>query len=82
MHIDGCEHCGHTGFRGRLPVYEILLVDETMANAISEGSGRTALRNIAVESGFEPMVEMAKWRIAEGQTTFEEVWRVIGESPE
>jgi general secretion pathway protein E len=82
MHSDGCDHCGHTGFRGRLPVYEILLVDETMANAISEGSGRTALRNIAVESGFEPMVEMAKWRIAEGQTTFEEVWRVIGESPE
>ncbi len=77
----GCERCAHTGFLGRLPVYEILNVDESLANAISEGMGRTALRRIAVEAGFEPMLDMAKWRIAHGQTTFEEVWRVIGESP-
>lgn len=81
-HSAGCDRCGHTGFHGRLPIYEILIVDETMANAISEGDGRTALKKVALASGFEPMVEMAKWRISEGQTTFEEVWRVIGESPE
>lgn len=82
MHGCGCERCAHTGFLGRLPLYEILNVDEPMANAISEGQGRTALRRIAIEAGFEPMLDMAKWRIAQGQTTFEEVWRVIGESPE
>lgn len=78
----GCDRCAHTGFLGRLPVYEILNVDEALANAISDGQGRTALRRIAVEAGFEPMLDMAKWRIAQGQTTFDEVWRVIGESPE
>jgi general secretion pathway protein E len=77
----GCKRCGQTGFLGRLPIYEILLVDEVMANAIAEGSGRSALKQIAIKSGFVPMLEMAKWRIAEGQTTFDEVWRVIGESP-
>lgn len=79
---EGCDRCGHTGFHGRLPIYEILNVDEAMANAISEGMGRSALRKTAIAHHFEPMVEMAKWRIAQGQTTFEEVWRVIGESPE
>ena len=78
----GCARCAGTGFLGRLPLYEILSVDEPLANAIAEGQGRTALRQIAVEAGFEPMLDMAKWRIAQGQTTFEEVWRVIGESPE
>lgn len=78
----GCERCAGTGFLGRLPLYEILTVDEPLANAIAEGLGRTVLRQIAIEAGFEPMLDMAKWRIAQGQTTFEEVWRVIGESPE
>ena len=78
----GCDRCAHTGFLGRLPLYEILNVDEALANAISDGHGRTVLRKIALEAGFEPMLEMAKWRIAQGQTTFDEVWRVIGESPE
>jgi type II secretory ATPase GspE/PulE/Tfp pilus assembly ATPase PilB-like protein len=77
----GCDRCAQTGFLGRLPVYEILNVDEALANAISDGEGRTALRRVAVEAGFEPMLDMAKWRIFQGQTTFEEVWRVIGESP-
>ncbi|MBR7800857.1 Flp pilus assembly complex ATPase component TadA [Undibacterium sp. FT137W] len=82
MASEGCARCGHTGFHGRLPIYEILHVDDHMANAIAEGDGRSALRKVAIDSGFEPMVEMAKWRISQGQTTFDEVWRVIGESPE
>ena len=65
-----------------MPIYEILNVDEGLANAIADGHGRALLRRVAVDAGFEPMVEMAKWRIGQGQTTFDEVWRVIGESPE
>ena len=78
----GCKRCAHTGFYGRIPIYEILLVDETIANAISEGESRSSLSKTALKMGFEPMLEMAKWRISQGQTTFDEVWRVIGESPE
>jgi general secretion pathway protein E len=82
MQGHGCDRCTHTGFHGRLPVYEILNVNEALANAISDGKGRSELHRIAVESGFEPMLDMAKWSIAQGQTTFEEVWRVIGERPD
>lgn len=80
MHGAGCERCAGTGFFGRLPVYEILNVGEDMANAIADGNSRANLRRTALAHGFEPMSEMAKWRVAQGQTTFDEVWRVIGET--
>ena len=76
----GCEHCGHSGFYERLPVYEVLVIDHQLANAIAEESSRARLREIAHESGFETMMQLAKWRVARGQTTFEEVMRVVGES--
>ncbi|MBU0594597.1 MAG: GspE/PulE family protein [Gammaproteobacteria bacterium] len=82
MRGSGCDRCTHTGYLDRLPVYEILNVDESLANAIAEGKSRTALRQAALEAGFRPMLEMAKWRIGQGQTTFDEVSRVVGENPE
>ncbi len=75
----GCPRCGNTGFLGRLPIYEILTVDEALANAIADGQSRAKLQDIALSSGFEPMLEMAKWRISQGETTFEEVTRVTGD---
>ena len=82
MHGNGCERCNHTGYFGRLPVYEILSVDDTLANVLAEGSSRTTVRQAAIQSGFRTMLEMAKWRIGQGQTTFDEVSRVVGENVE
>jgi general secretion pathway protein E len=76
----GCEHCAHTGYYGRLPIYEILNIDDTMANLLAEGHGRIVLREAAIKAGFRPILEMAKWRIGQGQTTFEEVSRAVGEN--
>lgn len=81
MQGQGCVRCAHTGFLGRLPLYEILNVDQQLANAIADGKNRTELLRIALEAGFAPILDMAKWRVSQGQTTFDEVWRVIGESP-
>lgn len=78
----GCTRCGNTGYLGRLPVYEILVADDALCNAIAAGASRAALREAALASGFAPIAEMAKWRIAQGQTTFDEVARVIGEEPQ
>lgn len=78
----GCEHCGDTGYLGRLPVYELMTVDESLAAAIVDGESQTVVRQLADANGFEPMVEMARWRVAQGQTTPEEVARVLGQGPE
>jgi general secretion pathway protein E len=77
----GCERCRGSGYRGRLPVYEILHVDEALANAIADDVGREAVRAIAHAKGFAPMINVAKARVRKGQTTSEEIARVIGEGP-
>lgn len=77
----GCAQCAGSGYYGRLPVYEILRVDDALANAIADDAGREAIRTTATESGFRSMLALAKWRLCQGQTTFDEVARVVGEGP-
>lgn len=77
----GCPRCRHTGFHGRLPLYELLVIDEGLANAIADDAGREAIRGIAHERGFQTIVAVAKKRVLLGQTTSDEVFRVIGEGP-
>ncbi|WP_175891538.1 GspE/PulE family protein [Burkholderia cepacia] len=75
----GCAKCRHTGYMGRLPVYEILSIDDALANAIADDAGREAIRTIAFDAGFEPIATIAKRRVLLGDTTCDEVLRVIGE---
>ncbi|MCA7955587.1 GspE/PulE family protein [Burkholderia seminalis] len=75
----GCAKCRNTGYLGRLPVYEILSVDDALANAIADDVGREEIRTVAFDAGFEAIAEVAKRRVILGQTTCDEVVRVIGE---
>jgi general secretion pathway protein E len=77
----GCEQCRGSGYRGRLPVYEILVLDEAIANAIADDAGREAVRSLAHAGGFHDMTFVAKRRVALGQTTPAEVLRVVGDGP-
>lgn len=77
----GCPECRGSGYRGRLPVYEILVLDEAIANAIADDAGREAVRTLALASGFADMTHVAKRRVAMGQTTPAEVLRVVGDGP-
>ncbi|MDR1367965.1 MAG: Flp pilus assembly complex ATPase component TadA [Candidatus Accumulibacter sp.] len=74
----GCKACGFSGYFGRLPVYEILELNQALSNLIADNAGREAIYQKAVTSGFRGMLEQAKWRVRNGQTTLEEVGRVIG----
>ncbi|WP_232436184.1 GspE/PulE family protein [Burkholderia ubonensis] len=75
----GCRKCRQTGYYGRLPVYEILPVTEALANAIADDVGREGIRKIAFDSGFETIAEISKRRVMLGQTTCDEILRVIGD---
>ncbi len=77
----GCPRCRDTGFYGRLPLYEMLIVDDELANAIADDAGRELIREIGRRKGFKPISEIAKWRVVQGQTTSEEVYRTIGVGP-
>ncbi|MBF0195513.1 MAG: type II/IV secretion system protein [Magnetococcales bacterium] len=73
----GCEHCYDTGYKGRLPLMEVLLVDEDFDELVFKGSSHTALKELAVSKGFHSMVDDGFARVLAGETTLEEVSRVL-----
>ncbi|GHT91192.1 hypothetical protein FACS1894101_3830 [Betaproteobacteria bacterium] len=81
-HGVGCEACGFSGYMGRLPVYEILEINQMLADAIAENASRESVRTLAAENGYQSMLEQAKWRVRHGQSTLAEIARVLGESVE
>ena len=77
----GCDACRHTGYLGRVPVYEVLVINDALANTIADDQGREAFHRMALESGYTPMAEMARMMVAAGTTTPEEILRVVGDGP-
>jgi general secretion pathway protein E len=75
----GCDSCGQTGYTGRVPIYEILEVNQALADAIAENAPRETVRRLAVENGYHSLLEHAKLRARQGQTTLAEIARVLGE---
>ena len=79
-HGIGCEQCGGTGYRGRIGLYEQFDVDETIAAAIASGATVAELRALSRERGFRTLLELGIERVKNGDTTPEEMLRVVGEA--
>ena len=75
----GCEHCHHTGYRGRSGIFEFLLMDETIRSLVIRTSDATALKRAAMERGMRTLREDGVRKVLDGTTTLEEVLRVTGE---
>ena len=76
FHPVGCEACGHTGYRGRTGIYELMTVNEDMRHLIHEGRGEHALRQAARENGMRTLREDGIRKVLAGETSLEEVLRV------
>ena len=72
----GCEKCGGTGYKGRIGVYEVLFIDETMEKLIDENPSRQDVLALAKKSGFITMYQDGLMRVLAGETTMTEVERV------
>jgi len=69
----GCYQCGDTGFRGRVGLYEILVMDEDIQNLISKRATAREISRFAADSGrLKLLQDDARLKILEGKTTFEE----------
>ncbi|TVP77666.1 MAG: response regulator [Gemmatimonadales bacterium] len=75
----GCSDCGFTGYRGRLPVQEVMFIDSRVQEAIELRKGHATLQRLAIQGGMRTMKEVALDWVAEGRTTLVEVERVIGQ---
>jgi type II secretory ATPase GspE/PulE/Tfp pilus assembly ATPase PilB-like protein len=73
----GCQECLHTGFSGRSAVTELLVADEVFRDAVLQKMPTRALQQVAIKQGMRTLFQNGLQRVANGQTTLEEVLRVI-----
>jgi len=78
-HGRGCVSCRGTGYRGRLGVFELMVMNDELKEAVMHHASRTQLRTIAAERGLRSMQTDGWAKIQAGLTTLEEVVRVVQE---
>ena len=72
----GCRHCDYSGFRGRLGIYELLLVTDEIRSLIMDGRSSAEILQHARDHGMTTVLEDGLAKAAEGLTTQDEVFRV------
>jgi type IV pilus assembly protein PilB len=74
----GCARCGHSGYRGRAGLFEVLSVDAPIRRLIADGGSEAAVRQAARSAGMRSLREDGVRRAITGQTTLDEILRVTG----
>jgi len=73
----GCDACNFTGYRGRQGLFEAFLVDSEIEKFILTNPAVSAIRDLAIKKGMVTMYQSGLLDIVSGQTTMEEVKRVV-----
>ena len=73
----GCKECLETGFHGRTAITELLVVDEVFRDAVLQKMPTRQLQSVATQQGMLTMWQNGLNRVLSGQTTLEEVLRVV-----
>ena len=76
MRGKGCNSCNKTGYRGRMGIHEILIVDAKVREMIFENASSMAIRDHVVANGMATLFQDGLEKVMGGYTTFEEVYRV------
>ena len=72
----GCPKCNGTGYKGRIGLYEIMVIDDDLRDLISKGANTTVLMDKAIENGMRTLRAQALRKAEIGDLTLEEVLRV------
>jgi type IV pilus assembly protein PilB len=75
----GCDQCNHTGYRGRVGLYEVMRVTDKLRRLIASRASEDALRDAALAGGMISLGEDGLAKVKSGQTTAEELLRVVTE---
>ncbi|MDB5164501.1 MAG: secretion system protein, partial [Candidatus Saccharibacteria bacterium] len=79
-HEDGCETCNHTGYKGRIGIYEVLENSEGIQKMIVGNSTSEAIEKVAISENMLTMQLDGLIKSLRGQTTIEEVLRVTSQA--
>jgi general secretion pathway protein E len=72
----GCDQCRHTGYQGRIAIYEICVITEPLRRMIMQKRDGGELKQCAIAQGMETLRQDGWRRVGQGVTTIEEVVRV------
>ena len=72
----GCSECDGSGYRGRLPIFEFLVMDQVIRETLAGGAREAEIRRMARERGYGGLLSSGVTRVLDGRTTAEEILRV------
>ena len=75
----GCTECSNTGYKGRIGIFEVLKISDSLRKLIFEKESIQKLLALAKSEGFKLMAEDGLEKVAAGQTTIEEVVQAVSE---
>jgi type II secretory ATPase GspE/PulE/Tfp pilus assembly ATPase PilB-like protein len=75
----GCPKCNNLGYKGRIGIFEILIINQDLEKLILDLAGETELTMAALESGMITMLQDGILKAVQGITSIEEIKRVTGE---
>ncbi|WP_018152128.1 GspE/PulE family protein [Leeia oryzae] len=73
----GCRQCHGTGYQGRFPLMEVLIMDDELAECLEQQVSQLHLHRIAVKKGMQTLARQAQSAVLHGLTSLEEASRVV-----
>lgn len=73
---EGCSYCKDTGYKGRIAIFELMIITETIKDLITRNVTTRKLREAAIKEGMNLLIEDGLKKVYEGITTIDEVLRV------
>ncbi len=74
---NGCDECGNTGYKGRIAINELLIVDDQIRKLIIKHEDSNIIKQEAVKKGMKPLWQNGIEKVAKGITTLNELERVV-----
>jgi general secretion pathway protein E len=75
----GCGQCHHTGYRGRIGIFELMLVDDAVRNLVTQSIDAKTIKRTAVQRGMNTLRADGARKVLDGVTSIEEVLRATEE---
>lgn len=73
----GCEKCNNLGYKGRMGVYEAILVDGEIEKVVNQNPSERDVASVSRKQGLLNLVEDGMIKVLKGDTSFEELERVV-----
>lgn len=69
----GCDECNHTGYKGRVVIAEVMVINDEIRNLISKGATHAELKDAARKNGMDTLFESGVKKVEEGITSLDEI---------